>query len=148
MKKTVAIILLVFVMLLCAACSSQENNEAVAGVTTSESPTTSSTEIPTTEPTKDPYEGWTRVAGYVMYMPNWPYEEWDTQNQDNIACYTVYIQSSDSALFHEYVQSLTDYGFSVEQTESYSYTVINPEGKKMYMTDHENGQINISFYYR
>jgi len=140
MKKTAAVIFLILIMLLCAACSSRENSEKVSDVMPGGAPTA--------EPTKNPYEGWTRVAGYVMYMPNWPYEEWDTQNQDNIGCYTVYIRSNDSAQFHEYVQSLTDYGFSIEQTESYSYTAINPEGKTMYLTDHENGQIQISFYYR
>ena len=82
-----------------------------------------------------------------MYIPDLPFEDWAGQNQDNISCFTVFIKSRNSAAFHTYANSLTDFGYTIEQTESYSYSGTDPDGRKISLTDHENGQMQISVYY-
>lgn len=96
--------------------------------------------------TEDPHKGWTQIFGNI-YIPDLPFEDWEGQNQDNISCYTIFIKSNNSAAFHTYVQSLTEFGYTIEQTESYAYQGTDPENRDMHFTDHENGQMQIAIYY-
>lgn len=98
------------------------------------------------ESSDDPHKGWTLVFGDI-YIPDLPFSDWGGQNQDNISCYTIFIKSNNSAAFHSYVQSLTEFGYTIEQTESYAYKGTDPENRSMHFTDHENGQMQISIYY-
>ncbi|MBQ9148938.1 MAG: hypothetical protein IJX69_05145 [Oscillospiraceae bacterium] len=101
-------------------------------------------EVPPT--TEDPYAGWIQVFGYI-YIPNLPFEDWEVQNQDNISCITVFIESRDSEAFHAYAQSLPDFGYTIEQTEPNYYRGTDPEGRRISLFDPENGFMQISIYY-
>ena len=146
--KRILVFLLLTVMLCMTACNSASNDgnanlnadlnadmTPVGGITA----TTQAT-------TEDPHEGWTWLLGEV-YIPDLPFENWAGQNQDNISCFTVFIKSHNSDAFHAYAQSLTDFGYTIEQTESYSYSGSDPENRSIFLTDHENGQMQISVYY-
>lgn len=98
------------------------------------------------ESSADPYEGWTLVFGDI-YIPDFPFEDWGGQNQDNISCYTIFIRSNNSAAFHSYVQSLTDFGYTIEKINGYSYKGTDPQNRSIHFTDHENGQMQIAIYY-
>ena len=107
---------------------------------------TDSSQVSSDESSKDPYEGWTLVFGKI-YIPNLPFSDWEGQNQDNINCYTIFINSRDSAAFHAYVKSLPDFGYTIEQLNSYEYKGTDPEDRKMHFTDPQNGWMQISIYY-
>lgn len=138
--KRIFVLLLLILALCITACSNGNTttgaDEApVGGITPSDE---SSTE--------DPHEGWTWLIGEV-YIPDLPFDDWAGQNQDNISCFTIFIKSHNSAAFHAYAQSLTDFGYTIEQTESYSYAGTDPANRSIHLTDHENGQMQISIYY-
>lgn len=144
--KKILLFLLLIAMLGMTACSSGSNDEnanadADANVTSADDINSS-----TQAETEDPHEGWTWLLGEV-YIPDLPFEDWAGQNQDNISCYTIFIKSHNSDAFHAYAQSLTDFGYTIEQTESYYYKGTDPENRRISLTDHENGQMEISVYY-
>jgi len=146
--KRFLIFLLLIAMLCMVGCgkdSDDKNSDTtpVGGVTQS---TKAPTEEPTEAPTEDPHAGWIWLLGDV-YIPELPFTDWEGQNQDNIRCYTVFIKSNNSAAFHTYAQSLTDFGYNIEQNESFSYKGTDPEGRSIHLTDHENGRMEISVYY-
>ncbi len=144
--KKILICLLLLAMFCMSACNNG-NNDVNTDENTDKTSVGDTTEATTTQAqTEDPHEGWTWLLGEV-YIPDLPFENWEGQNQDNISCYTIFISSHDSAAFHTYVQSLTDFGYTIEQTESYSYTGTDPENRSIHFTDHENGQMQISIYY-
>lgn len=138
MKKLLVFLLLIAMlgMVACGKDSTDKKDETPVGGITE----------PTTVPTEDPHAGWTNVFGQI-YIPNMPFEDWGGTNQDNISCYTIHINSRNSAAFHEYVASLADFGYTIEQTESYSYKGTDPEGRSIHLTDFENGQMQINIYY-
>lgn len=143
--KKVFIFLLLIAVLGITACNNGESNgdkPPVGGITPS---VQSSLESARTSP-EDPHKGWTWLLGDV-YIPDLPFSDWEGGNQDNISCFTIYIKSHDSAAFHAYAQSLADFGYTIEQTESYSYAGTDPENRSIHLTDHENGQMQISIYY-
>ena len=124
------------------ACSTENTDENLVGGIDA------STEAPVTTvaTTEDPHAGWTWLLGEV-YIPDLPFEDWSGQNQDNISCFTVFIKSRNSAAFHAYAQSLTDFGYSVEKRDDYSYKAIDPAGRTVHLTDPKNGYMQISVYY-
>ena len=147
MKKILIFLLLIAIFCM-AACDSERddgNADKNADMTPVDSVTTPKEE-PAEAPTEDPHKGWTWLFGDI-YIPDLPFADWEGQNQDNIRCYTVFISSNNSAAFHTYAQSLTDFGYTIEQNTSYSYEGTDPENRKIHLTDHENGQMKISIYY-
>ena len=147
MKKLLIFLLLIAMLCMvgCGKDGDDKNSDTtpVGGVTQStKAPTEESTEAPT----EDPYAGWIRLMADV-YIPEFPFADWAEQNQDNIRCYTIFIKSNNSAAFHEYAKSLADFGYTIEQTESYSYMGTDPNGKTILLTDFENGQMEINIYY-
>lgn len=145
--KRILIFLLLIVALCITSCSNGNTttgaDEApVGGITPSAE---ASTEAAESSP-EDPHKGWTWLLGDV-YIPDLPFNDWEGGNQDNISCFTIYIKSYNSAAFHAYAQSLTDFGYTIEQTESYAYSGTDPENRSIHLTDHENGQMQISIYY-
>lgn len=92
------------------------------------------------------HAGWTWLIGEV-YIPDLPFTDWEGQNQDNISLYTVFIESRDSAKFHAYAKSLADFGYKLEQTESYYYSGTDPEGRKTSLSDPGNGFMEINIFY-
>ena len=143
MKKFLVFLMLISLlsMTACDKENSEENSGEKADVTNVGGVTP-----PEEESTPDPHEGWTWLISDV-YIPDLPFSDWGGQNQDNINCYTVYIKSYNSSAFHEYAKSLADFGYTLEQTESYSYRGTDPENRSISLTDHENGQMQISIYY-
>ncbi len=141
MKKLLAFSLLITLLCMTACSTGNADETPVGGIDVS-------TEAPVTTAvtTEDPHAGWTWLLGEV-YIPDLPFEDWSGQNQDNISCFTVFIKSRNSAAFHAYAQSLTDFGYSVEKSDDYSYRAIDPEGRKVLLTDPENGYMQISVYY-
>lgn len=141
--KKVLILMLLIVMLCMAACGKDNNANAdkapVGGIT-------EATTEPTEAPTEDPHKGWVLVFGEI-YVPEITFAEWDVQNQDNIRCVTVFIESRNTAAFHDYAQSLPDFGYSIEADTSYSYAGTDPEGRTISLTDHENGHMQFNIYY-
>ncbi len=165
MKK--ALIFLILIAMLCiTACNSAGGDvsgdvsddasiEASADSSASSSEDTATTSVVNSEDSsqasseessKDPYEGWTKVFGNV-YIPDLPFSDWKGQNQDNINCYKIFIESRDSATFHAYVQSLPDFGYTIEQLNSYEYKGTDPQNRTMYFTDPQNGWLYITIYY-
>ncbi len=146
--KKILIFLLLVAMLCMTACDDADNDGNANVNVDTNTDTTPVGDVKLFEPVldEDPHEGWTLLIGEV-YIPDLPFTDWAGQNQDNINCFTVFIKSNDSAKFHAYAQSLTDFGYTIEQTESYSYQGTDPENRSIYLTDHENGQMNISIYY-
>ena len=158
--KKVLIFLMLIAILCMAACNNvtnDGNNDEKSEKKHSEKVTSSitkeeedffgnSNEDTEAELTINPYEGWINVFGQI-YIPELPFSDWEGGNQDNISCFTIYIRSNDSAAFHSYVQSLTDFGYTIEQNESYSYKGTDPENRTLHFTDFENGQMQISIYY-
>ncbi len=159
MKKILIFLLLIaiFCMVACgnenddASSTEASNNDTSENVSLNANGSSNMTPVgdistSTEESSEDPYKGWTQVFGKI-YIPNLPFTDWAGQNQDNISCYTIFIKSNNSAAFHTYAQSLTDFGYTVEQTKSFSYKAIDPENRTIYLTDHENGQMQIAIYY-
>lgn len=147
MKKALIFLLLMAVLSL-TACDDKGNDattELGAGANSDMTPV-GDVDDSVQEPVEDPHEGWTQVFGEV-YVPDLPFEDWDGQNQDNINCFTIFIHSRNSAAFHTYAQSLADFGYTIEQTESFSYSGTDPEGRKVSLTDHENGYMQFAIYY-
>lgn len=142
--KRFLIFLLLIAMLCMAGCDKGSNDKNAD--TPPVGSVTKPTEEPTEAPTEDPHAGWIWLLGDV-YIPELPFTDWEGQNQDNIRCYTVFIKSNNSAAFHTYAQSLTDFGYNIEQNESFSYKGTDPEGRSIHLTDHENGRMEISVYY-
>lgn len=142
MKKSL-IFLLLIAMLCTTACGVIGDKNADANEDTAPEKDAA---VLTEPPTEDPHAGWTWLLGEV-YIPDLPFEDWAGQNQDNISCFTIFIKSHDSAAFHNYVQSLEEFGYTIEQRESFSYSGTDPEGREMFFTDHENGRMEISIYY-
>lgn len=143
MKKLIVFALLI-AMLCLAACDTGNNDDktsdsAVGGITT---PTTE----PTQKPTEDPHKGWSQVFGEI-YIPEITFAEWDVQNQDNIRCVTVFIESRNTAAFHDYAKSLPDFGYTIEADTEYSYEGTDPEGRDVRLTDYENGFMQFVIYY-
>ena len=142
--KRFLIFLLLIAMLCMVGCGKDSNDKNTD--TPPVGSVTKPTEEPTEAPTEDPYAGWIWLLGDV-YIPEFPFADWAEQNQDNIRCYTIFIKSNNSAAFHEYAKSLADFGYTIEQTESYSYMGTDPNGKTILLTDFENGQMEINIYY-
>ena len=141
--KRILIFLLLVAMVGITACGSATTKEEtpVGGI----EPSAEASSAPASSP-EDPHKGWTWLLGDV-YIPDLPFEDWTGQNQDNISCFTIFIKSHDSAAIHAYAQSLADFGYTIEQTESFSYAGTDPENRSIHLTDHENGQMQISIYY-
>lgn len=142
--KKVLILMLLVAMLSMVACD-KDNNNKEAGMTPVGGITEATTE-PTEAPTEDPHKGWVLVFGEI-YVPEITFAEWDVQNQDNIRCVTVFIESRNTAAFHDYAQSLPDFGYSIEADTSYSYQGTDPEGRNILLTDYENGFMQFNIYY-
>lgn len=144
--------ILLFVLLLAVLCftacddkANDANTELGAGSNTDMTPVGAVDET-VEEPVEDPHEGWTKVFGDV-YVPDLPFEDWDGQNQDNINCFTIFIHSRNSEAFHAYAQSLTDFGYTIEQKDDYYYSGTDPEGRSVSLFDPENGNMQFSIYY-
>lgn len=144
--KKILIFLLLIAMLCTTACGVTDSNEDTAPENNAEVLTEAPTEDPTEPPTEDPHAGWTWLLADV-YIPDLPFEDWSGQNQDNISCFTIFIRSKDSRAFRAYVQSLKEFGYTIVQKTGVSYEGTDPEGRKMFFTDHENGQMKITIYY-
>lgn len=140
--KKLLISLLLIAMLCMTACSNGSND------TNTNSKADTAADVTTTAQvtTEDPHKGWTQVFGEV-YVPELPFADWEGQNQDNISCFTIFIKSNDSAAFHDYANSLSDFGYAIEKVDEYSYSGTDPENRKIHLTNHENGQMEISIYY-
>ena len=160
MKKIVIFLLLVS-MLCITACTGEADDSSTASTDSVTSTDTSSIEsgnessdessdvssdVSAEASSVDPHEGWTKVFGNI-YIPNLPFEKWDGENQDNINRFTIYINSNDSAAFHAYVQSLPDFGYTIEQLNGNEYKGTDPENRRMHFTDPQNGFMQISIYY-
>ena len=140
MKKVLIFLLLIATLCMTACDGGNANttsNMAPVGDITASTQDVSS---------EDPHKGWTLVFG-TIYIPELPFSNWEGDNQDNISRYTIYIKSKDSAAFHTYAQSLANFGYNIEQTESYSYSGTDPENRRISLTDYENGQMQICIYY-
>lgn len=140
--KKILISLLLVTMLCMTACAGKSNNENKNADTSTVSNVTTTAQATT----EDPHKGWTQVFGEV-YIPELPFSDWEGQNQDNISCFTIFIKSNDSAKFHDYANSLTDFGYTIEKIDDYSYSGTDPDNRKISLTNHENGQMQISIYY-
>ncbi len=153
--KKILVFMLLIAMLCITACGNEDNDDSSSLSSNAASDAVSDVNTDTTlvddttsaqESSEDPYEGWTWLLGDV-YIPNLPFSDWAGQNQDNISCFTIFIKSHNSAAFHTYAQSLADFGYTIEQTESFAYAGTDPKNREIHLTDHENGQMQISIYY-
>jgi len=144
MKKTVLIFLVLALSLCLASCSTPSGVEAPAPVRT-EFPTPAPTEAPTPEPTEDPMAGWMEV-GYGVWIPEIPFQDWDGQMQDNINCYTMFINDFDADAFHAYAQSLPGFGYELEVLSDSEYSATDPEGNSLFLWDRGDGKGEISVY--
>lgn len=160
MKKIIIFLLLVSVLSV-TACTAADDDNTTASTDSITSSDTSSimsdnestddssdalSDASSAASSVDPHEGWTKVFGNI-YIPNLPFEKWEGENQDNINRFTIYINSNDSAAFHAYVKSLPDFGYTIEQLNSYEYQGTDPENRKMHFTDPQNSFMQISIYY-
>lgn len=142
--KKILVFLLLIAMLGMVACG-KGNNEKDANMTPVGGVTTP-TEEPTEAPTEDPHKGWVKVFGEI-YVPEITFAEWEVQNQDNIRCVTVFIESRNTSAFHTYAQSLPGFGYEIEADTDYSYAGKDPEGREILLTDYENGFMQFDIYY-
>ena len=142
--KKLLIFLLLIAMLSMAACDTGSNDDKTADPTAGG--ITTPTQAPTQAPTEDPHKGWSQVLGEI-YIPEITFAEWDVQNQDNIRCVTVFIESRNTSAFHAYAKSLPDFGYAIEADTSYSYEGTDPEGRNVRLTDYENGFMQFDIYY-